>query len=139
MKLAQRKQHVKGASFDLGKDFARSGIQKIAKIYKEKLPGLDEFWIMVVAKPDMITKKVNVMIRAFDRAKKPNYPIQGAQMWYVNWSKGIIQLDWILPLQQRRVINPLQYSENNLLILNSLDRANKCLGGNLLDANPFGK
>lgn len=129
---------AKAYAQEQGMKFVKDRIIKIAQMYKDKLQGKlpDEFWIMLVAKPDMYSGKINTMIKLFDKANKPEFPIQGGQMWRIVWSSGLAEIEWILPLQRGKV-SALQYSQNNLPILNSLERANKVLGGNLLDENPF--
>lgn len=128
------KRELKEEAKERGKSFARDGIEEIAKKYHDKLPLLNEFWIFIAAKRDRHTGALNAYIKAVDRDHlyKVNKPIQGAQLWYINWKTGEKRLEWILPLQPKKSkILLTDYIQENKIIQDSVIRAEKALGKNL--------
>lgn len=133
-------QEIKHRQKEEASEFCKDRIEKIAAIYHEKMPLLDEFWILITGKKDLFSGKINVGIQAFDKANKPNIPIQGGQMWHIIWSSGLKELEWILPLQKKiavgskRISDPSMdnYSPNSAIVKESLRRANNFFGKDFL-------
>lgn len=126
---------LKHEAKERGKAFVKDNIEEIAKQYHDRLPELNEFWIFIAAKRDKISGKLNAYIKAVDRDHlyMVNVPIQGAQLWYINWKTGQKKLEWILPLQPRKSKMDVQvYTKDNLILQKSLYNANKFLGRNLV-------
>lgn len=131
---------VKHKQKELAQQFAKDKIEQIAKIYHDRMPDLDEFWILILGKRDLFSGKIKASIQAFDLENKPKIPLQGGQMWHIIWSKGLKELEWILPLQKKikhgkkRISDPdvENYSNNSLIVKQSLERANKFFGRDFL-------
>lgn len=131
---------IKHQQKELASKFVKDRIEQIAKIYHDRMPDLDEFWILIAGKKDLYSNKINVSIQAFDKESKPDFPIQGGQMWHIVWSKGLKELEWILPLQKKIRVRGKKisdtdienYSQNSLIVRKSLEKASKVLGRNFL-------
>ena len=128
------KRELDAESRERGKTFVNETIGAIAEKYHSKMPLLNEFWIFIAAKRDKRSGNLNAYIKAVDRdhLHKVNTPMQGAQLWYINWKTGEKRLEWILPLQAKKSqIDTSHYICGNRLIQDSLLRADRALGKNL--------
>ena len=125
---------IKDEAQERAKHFVKDSIEEIAQKYHKRMPDLNEFWIFIAAKRDRRSGTLNAYIKAVDRKNlhKVNHPIQGAQLWYINWKTGEKRLEWILPLQAKKsVVATDLYTQNNPIVLESLIKAERLLGKNL--------
>ena len=128
---------TKETKIALEKDNARRHAEKMAKDKIEAIAGhihekykVDEFWIMIVGKRDIFSNKINVSIDIFDKESKPDFPLAGGQMWHIVWSRGLKELEWIIPLKAKSNNTRIDsYTNGSLLVLDSLQRANRYFGG----------
>lgn len=128
------KKEIEAESKERAVHFVKNSIEEIAEKYHKKMPDLWEFWIFIAAKRDKRSGSLNAIIRAVDRANLHlvNQPIQGAQLWYINWKTGEKRLEWILPLQSKKSkVSVDSYTNSSPIVLSSLLQAEKVLGKNL--------
>lgn len=125
---------IKDEAKERAKAFVDNTIEEIAGKFHSKLPLLNEFWILIAAKRDARSGHLNAYIKAVDRdhLHKVNHPIQGAQLWYINWKTGEKRLEWILPLQPRKSKIAIdEFTQGNKIIQESLKQSEKILRKNL--------
>lgn len=118
-----------------GRKFARDKIYEIAQEYYKRMPKVKELWILIVGKTDLMTGKLNVLIRAADKANKHkiDLPIQGSQLWYTNQTTGEIRPEWILPFSAKKRPDDLfGVTKGNKIIEASFIKAEEKLGRDLL-------
>jgi len=128
------KDQIETQKRESGKKFAKDKIFEIAQKYYTKFKDVEELWILIAAKRDMTTNRINVMIRAADKYNKHtiDVPIQGCQFWYTNQKTGDIYPEWILPLDRVHTKKAKDLSEGNMLIEESIYNASKKIGIDLL-------
>lgn len=120
---------------DLGKKFSQDMLIDVLNKYFTKMPDIEELWLLVMAKRDFISGKINLAFKACDKANKHiiDKPIQGTQLWYANQKTGELKPLRILPLSLPKQQDDLErVSGGSEIIKKSFSDAGKDLGYDLL-------
>jgi len=119
--------------------FARERIDEIVTVLHNQHPTLEDFYLLITAKPDLFKEQINTAFHIFDEAHKPP-PIQGGQLWHIIWSTGFKNLEWCIPLQRKKQYKDKKfldtdldtYAGTSILVRESLAKASKYFGRNFL-------